>query len=112
MALFRRHGWPGNFRQLSNLLRTAVVMAGDDRIIKLEHLPDDFLEDVQSEQPLPASAIVSAAVAAANDGVGSLEDLAQAAVKKAFEASGGNVSATAKALGVSRNTVYRKLNLR
>jgi transcriptional regulator of acetoin/glycerol metabolism len=112
MALFRRHSWPGNFRQLSNLLRTAVVMAGDDRIIKLEHLPDDFLEDVQSEQPQPASAIVSAAVAAANDGVGSLEDLAQAAVKKAFEASGGNVSATAKALGVSRNTVYRKLNLR
>ncbi|WP_211461746.1 sigma-54-dependent Fis family transcriptional regulator [Collimonas silvisoli] len=111
MALFRRHSWPGNFRQLSNLLRTAVVMAGDDRIIRLEHLPDDFLEDVQPEQPPPASAIVSAA-AAANGGVGSLEDLALAAVKKAFEASGGNVSATAKALGVSRNTVYRKLNLR
>ncbi|HWW05365.1 sigma-54-dependent Fis family transcriptional regulator [Collimonas sp.] len=114
MALFRRHSWPGNFRQLSNLLRTAVVMAGDDRIIKLEHLPDDFLEDVQAEQPLPASVIVSpaAVAAAANDGVGSLEDLALAAVKKAFEASGGNVSATAKALGVSRNTVYRKLRLR
>jgi transcriptional regulator with PAS, ATPase and Fis domain len=28
MTLFRRHKWPGNFRQLSNLLRGAVVMAG------------------------------------------------------------------------------------
>ncbi|PFH11686.1 transcriptional regulator of acetoin/glycerol metabolism [Collimonas sp. PA-H2] len=102
MALFHRHGWPGNFRQLSNLLRTAVVMAGADRVIRLEHLPDDFLEDVQA---LPPAALNAA-------GSGSLEDLAQTAVRQAFEASGGNVSATAKALGVSRNTVYRKLNLR
>jgi len=105
MDLFRRHSWPGNFRQLSNLLRTAVVMAEDGGLIRLEHLPDDFLEDVQPQPP--------AAVAMAPDsGAGSLEGLAQAAVRKAFAASGGNVSATAKALGVSRNTVYRKLNLR
>ncbi|MEO6920745.1 MAG: sigma-54-dependent Fis family transcriptional regulator [Collimonas sp.] len=102
MALFHRHSWPGNFRQLSNLLRTAVVMAGADRVIRLEHLPDDFLEDVRElEFSSPA-----------DSHSGSLEDLALSAVKKAFEASGGNVSATAKALGVSRNTVYRKLNLR
>ncbi len=99
MTLFHRHGWPGNFRQLSNLLRTAVVMAGADRVIRLEHLPDDFLEDVQALPPAAA-------------GSGSLEDLAQSAVRQAFDANGGNVSATAKALGVSRNTVYRKLNLR
>ncbi|MDB5765677.1 MAG: acoR [Collimonas fungivorans] len=105
MELFRRHSWPGNFRQLSNLLRTAVVMAGDDGLIRLEHLPDDFLEDVQAA-PLLAVAAVS------TDGAGSLEHLAQAAVRKSYEACGGNVSATAKALGVSRNTVYRKLNLR
>lgn len=108
MALFHRHNWPGNFRQLSNLLRTAVVMAGDDRIIELAHLPDDFLEDVEADQPIRASA--GSAAAPVNDRAGSLEDLALAAVRKAFEASGGNVSATAKALGVSRNTVYRKLN--
>ncbi|WP_414649012.1 sigma-54-dependent Fis family transcriptional regulator [Collimonas sp.] len=102
MALFHRHGWPGNFRQLSNLLRTAVVMAGADRVIRLEHLPDDFLEDVQALSPAALDA----------SGSGSLEDLAQTAVRQAFDANGGNVSATAKALGISRNTVYRKLNLR
>jgi len=102
MALFHRHSWPGNFRQLSNLLRTAVVMAGADRVIRLEHLPDDFLDDVPALAPLAANAA----------GSDSLEELAATAVRQAFDANGGNVSATAKVLGVSRNTVYRKLKLR
>ena len=52
------------------------------------------------------------ALSAGNSGSGSLEDVAVTAVRRAFDANGGNVSATAKALGVSRDTVYRKLNLR
>ncbi|MDE2431001.1 MAG: sigma-54-dependent Fis family transcriptional regulator [Burkholderiales bacterium] len=44
MQLFRQHAWPGNFRQLSNLLRTAIVMTGPDNEIRMEHLPEDFLD--------------------------------------------------------------------
>ena len=44
MDIFKRYHWPGNFRQLHNLLRTAVVMVGCDGVIGMEHLPDDFIE--------------------------------------------------------------------
>jgi transcriptional regulator of acetoin/glycerol metabolism len=38
-----------------------------------------------------------------------LEEMELAAILKSLETNGGNVSATARALGVSRNTIYRKL---
>lgn len=47
MALFRRYGWPGNVRQLVNVLRTAAVMAAGEAQINETHLSEDFLEDVQ-----------------------------------------------------------------
>ena len=40
---------------------------------------------------------------------GSLQDMELAAVRAAVAAAGGNVSVAARQLGVSRNTVYRKL---
>jgi transcriptional regulator of acetoin/glycerol metabolism len=46
LALFRRHAWPGNLRQLGNLLRTAALMADDEDEIGPQHLPDDFLDDL------------------------------------------------------------------
>jgi transcriptional regulator of acetoin/glycerol metabolism len=46
LALFERHPWPGNMRQLANLLRTAGVMAADDGVIGRPHLPDDFIDEL------------------------------------------------------------------
>ena len=51
MDLFRRYGWPGNIRQLANVLRTAAVMAIGERQITEAHLSDDFLEDVRRIAP-------------------------------------------------------------
>ena len=101
MQLFKQHNWPGNFRQLTNLLRTAMVMAGDDHQIRYEHLPDDFLEDINSA-PIEATAD-------AVHPVSRLDEVTLSTIQKSLVAHGGNVSATAKALGVSRNTIYRKL---
>ncbi|MFC5474298.1 sigma-54-dependent Fis family transcriptional regulator [Paraherbaspirillum soli] len=109
MAFFRRHYWPGNFRQLNNLLRTAAVMAGADRQIRLEHLPDDFLDDLHAVGQAPPAAVEEATEDLMSP---RLDDLALTAIRKTLDAHGGNISATAKALGVSRNTVYRKLKLR
>jgi hypothetical protein len=47
MALFQRCDWPGNIRQLANVLRTAAVMAAGEPQITQVHLSDDFLEDVR-----------------------------------------------------------------
>ncbi|HJV51932.1 MAG TPA: helix-turn-helix domain-containing protein, partial [Noviherbaspirillum sp.] len=96
---------PGNFRQLTNLLRTAMVMTGDDGEIRLEHLPDDFLEDVQSMKKENAAQSAMESIPANT----TLGDVELSVIQKALQAHGGNVSATARALGISRNTIYRKL---
>lgn len=139
MALFQRYRWPGNFRQLHNLLRTAVVMVGAQGAIGREHLPDDFLEEIreqplQSQAPepvpcepealgLPATLSVAMPVAtpaamvpsASGDAAlpqalasARLQDVALQAMADALRQCQGNVSAAAKLLGVSRNTIYRK----
>ncbi len=107
MDLFKRHNWPGNFRQLTNLLRTAMVMAGPDRVVRVEHLPDDFLEDVASMPQAAIDAPMQAAMPVAASA--KLEDIELLTIQRALDEHRGNVSAAARALGVSRNTIYRKL---
>lgn len=45
LSAFREHSWPGNIRQLTNILRTASVMACDRPQISWDDLPDDFLDE-------------------------------------------------------------------
>lgn len=101
MQLFHAHGWPGNFRQLTNLLRTAIVMTDADMEIRLEHLPEDFLEDMD--------VVLKPAAMALSQTPASLDALEMDAIQQALQQHQGNVTAAAKALGVSRNTIYRKL---
>jgi transcriptional regulator of acetoin/glycerol metabolism len=109
LALFRRHRWPGNFRQLTNLLRTAIVMAGDEHEIGLRHMPDDFLDDIEQAQISDCGPGDGASTARMIASGANLEEMEQSVILKSLEAHGGNVSATARALGVSRNTIYRKV---
>ncbi len=103
LALFHQHKWPGNFRQLTNLLRTAIIMAGDEHEIALCHMPDDFFDDIDSSADAPVDTGRMLA------GGAKLEEMEHSVIVKSLEAHGGNVSATARALGVSRNTIYRKV---
>jgi transcriptional regulator of acetoin/glycerol metabolism len=77
-------------------------MADDEDEIGPQHLPDDFLDDLEME---PASAPRAQPRKTATR----LDDLQLGAILGALDAHGGNVSAAARALGVSRNTIYRKL---
>ncbi len=96
MDLFLAYAWPGNFRQLYNVLHTACVLAGDEPEIALAHLPDDFV------------ALAEAGGDAEATSTGRLATVTQAAIQSALTEHEGNVSAAARALGVSRNTIYRK----
>ncbi|HEX4855548.1 MAG TPA: sigma 54-interacting transcriptional regulator, partial [Limnobacter sp.] len=72
MNAFTTHAWPGNIRQLTNILRTASVMTDDRETIEWDHLPDDFLDEWKAlridstagDKPAPASTVAGAAVAA------------------------------------------------
>lgn len=135
MELLQRHTWPGNVRELYNVLRVASAMAGTASSIRTEHLPEEFLQAVR-RQPLqeasqgrsgaawiqvPASSAPAAeADCAGPDSIRNgaaatggdrrpLHEVERQAIERAVEAAGGNLSLAAKQLGVSRNTIYRRL---
>ncbi|WHS62355.1 sigma-54-dependent Fis family transcriptional regulator [Pseudomonas sp. G2-4] len=95
LDLFDRHPWPGNLRQVSSVLQVALAMA-EEQPIRPEHLPDDFFVDLEMEPvetPEPLTVDL-------ND----VEDL-----NRQLQAVGGNISHLARRLGVSRNTLYKRL---
>jgi transcriptional regulator of acetoin/glycerol metabolism len=109
MDLFRHHSWPGNVRQLRNVIRTALALLdGTGDVIRRQHLPEDFLQEIEMWDETRADARV-APVACAPTAPVSLEALELAAIRKALQTHAGNVSAAARELGISRNTLYRKL---
>jgi len=149
LDLFRRYAWPGNIRQMANVLRTASVMSANERTITTAHLSDDFLEDARRATtgpmrappvavpaptaieplpmptPQPVQSTQSAAAHAADvplhmpraelprespaPASRTLEQAEIEMIRAAVDAAGGNISAASKRLGVSRNTIYRKL---
>jgi transcriptional regulator of acetoin/glycerol metabolism len=142
MALFNSYAWPGNIRQLANVLRTAAVMAAGESRITEQHLSDDFLEDVQrAGSSMPAAArgtalavdprrgelapitvakpadkqpepVISAPPPVDAPQDASARTLGEAEIdmiRSVLAAADGNISVASKRLGISRNTIYRKL---
>lgn len=94
------YAWPGNLRQLSHALRTAVaLLEPHESEIQWIHLPDDLAQELQ------APMVQAKTTAPAQN----LEQLSRKAIAQALENARGNVSAAARQLGISRQTLYRKL---
>jgi sigma-54 dependent transcriptional regulator, acetoin dehydrogenase operon transcriptional activator AcoR len=108
LALLCASAWPGNVRQLVNVLRSACALAAGEPEIRPEHLPDDFLEQ-HAPPARGASSASSAPAPAAPLPSASLGDIEVDAIRRAVDACGGNISEAAKRLGISRNTIYRRL---
>ncbi|UVM25430.1 sigma-54-dependent Fis family transcriptional regulator [Pseudomonas sp. B21-021] len=95
LELFERHPWPGNLRQVSSVMQVALAMA-EEQPIRPEHLPDDFFVDLEMEPVEVAEPL----------GI----DLNDAeALNRELQLAGGNISHLARRLGVSRNTLYKRL---
>lgn len=100
LATMHNYTWPGNLRQLSHALRTAVaLLEPHESQIQWTHLPDDLIQELQStlDSKLPQSPAQN------------LEQLSRKAIAQALENARGNISAAARQLGISRQTLYRKL---
>jgi DNA-binding NtrC family response regulator len=93
LTILRRYHWPGNVRQLANEIERALLFA-DDAQVDL----DDLRQRIYETGGGPESP-------------SSMRAAERAAIERAVEASGGNVVAAARALGLSRATLYRKLKL-
>jgi transcriptional regulator of acetoin/glycerol metabolism len=94
-ALLSYH-WPGNVRQLRNVLRTLVALSENDTISYAE-LPAEF-------RNLPR---LTAPVSALNAPLGDAE---RSALLTVLEEQRWHITRSAKQLGISRNTLYRKLS--
>lgn len=104
LAQLSRHPWPGNLRQYSSVLRTASAMLDQhEDHIDWQHLSDDLIEELTA---IPKSIVLSTTHAPSQN----LEELSRSAIRQALESSNGNISEAARRLGISRQTLYRKLN--
>ncbi|AVB14051.1 MULTISPECIES: sigma-54-dependent Fis family transcriptional regulator [Pseudomonas syringae group] len=99
LELFEHHPWPGNIRQLNSVIQVALALA-DEQPISTEHLPEDFLLDMGMDEDCREPVKTEESTVRLH----TTEDLSQL-----FQAAGGNISQLAKRLGVSRNTLYKRL---
>lgn len=111
MDTLLRHPWPGNIRELENVVERCVLFCDDD-IISVQHLPPDLLDD--------------AATAIQTDGSANLEDvdiasglkvqiraltanLEKQLIIRALEQTGRNVTRAAQLLKISRKSLQTKM---
>jgi DNA-binding NtrC family response regulator len=91
-----RHSWPGNIRELRNVvMRAAVLSLGDE--IGAENLPLQLSEDLESASMLPAST--------------SIEGMERKMIFDALHSTNGHQQKAAAKLGISRRTLSRKLKV-
>jgi len=111
--LLMDYAWPGNIRQLRHVLRSAAALA-DGRVITREHLPALILHPAPLEGQ--ATLAVPSASAAADEEapqpvkLNPIQANERQVLLQMLEQNRWNVSNVAKALDVSRNTLYRKLH--
>lgn len=109
MAAMENHPWPGNIRQLQNIIRVAVAIA-DGEAVQLWHLPEEFLAEYEGHKEAGNKPVFDASpfneTPQANDSDRS-DNTDQTLV--VYRQCMGNVSQAAKKLAVSRNTLYKRL---
>ncbi|MEE3624307.1 sigma-54-dependent Fis family transcriptional regulator [Nitrospirillum sp. BR 11752] len=96
-TLLRRHDWPGNLRELANLLRTLVALSPPGAMIT----PADLPADLGGRAPKD--------LGTATHPTPSLKAREDDAIRQALARHRGNVSAAARELGVHRSTLHRRL---
>jgi DNA-binding NtrC family response regulator len=99
--------WPGNVRQLINVLRNVVVL-NQGPVVTPEMLPPDLLaEHPKTAVEQPRDVALSALGTLAGRTLAEIERLA---IEDALERHGGSVPKAARELDVSASTIYRKLD--
>ena len=106
------YAWPGNVRQLRNVVEKMVILASGARL-SVEDLPVEITAAAPAPHtPAPTAApALAATVSPRQPPVGAtLAETEKAQILAALAAAGNNKSKAAEALGISRRTLHRKLN--
>ncbi len=110
--ILRTYPWPGNVRQLQNVVRNSVVL-NDGEAVTPEMLPAPLDGFTAEAEPAPMDPTIPAASAATapsgpSQVIVPLARLEREAIERAIELCDGNVPRAAHHLGISGATIYRK----
>jgi transcriptional regulator of acetoin/glycerol metabolism len=105
LDLLVRHSWPGNVRQLRNVLRTMLALRTCERLT-LEDFNHEWLAGgaVEEAPRTDSEQLIDA------DGESALSGAERDALRRMLESCQWNVSAAAARLHISRRTIYRKIH--
>nr|WP_281351065.1 sigma-54 dependent transcriptional regulator [Pseudochelatococcus lubricantis] len=103
--VFRRYPWPGNVRELRNVIESMVVLGSAH--LTMREVPGEIVRAVvggevagQWEDPAPGTA---------EDRLQQWSAAQRAVIERELAQTGGNISLTARRLGIARSTLYAKL---
>ncbi|ENX4858006.1 sigma-54-dependent Fis family transcriptional regulator [Vibrio parahaemolyticus] len=99
LSLMLSYSWPGNLRELDSLIKVSALMAQGEETLELAHVPTHLSKKLSQAQDIATAAEPTLKLRA------TVEDK----LLKTYQANQGNISKTSRMLGVSRNTIYRKL---
>jgi DNA-binding NtrC family response regulator len=105
LDLFARYWWPGNVRQLRNEIQRAVAMSPPGGTVEPDHLSADLTApgpDVTAGRA-PSGTITPGNLATA------VEQVERNLISSALDHTGGNISETARILGLTRRGLYLKM---
>lgn len=104
----RRYRWPGNIRELRNVIERAMVLC-DDRLIQPAHLPPDLVGSAPTGARATPSTGLTELPAQGVDLVGLVAQLEQHLIRQALVRTGGNQSEAAQLLAMSRDQLRYRL---
>ncbi|MFH4735834.1 sigma-54-dependent Fis family transcriptional regulator [Vibrio diabolicus] len=99
LSLLLSYSWPGNLRELDSLIKVSALMAQGEEMLELAHVPTHLSKKLSQAQDITTATEPTLKLRA------TVEDK----LLKTYQANQGNISKTSRMLGVSRNTIYRKL---
>jgi len=97
LALLKSYNWPGNIRELKNILERAMILAAGKKI-EMEHIG---IEDESEKAPLE--------VALPKDTPAGLEDAEKRMIEEALKKADGNKTEAAKLLKITRRRLYSRM---
>ena len=105
LDLFARYWWPGNVRQLRNEIQRAVAMSSPEGTIA----PDHLSADLAAPPPAGLASVPAGRATSPRNLAEAVEEVERELISSTLQRTSGNISETARVLGLTRRGLYLKM---